>query len=121
MGLDFSHTNAHWAYGRFARFREALAQHEGIDLSVMDGFRRYGDDRPRQSWNDVTTPLKPLLNHSDCDGELTPEECREVAPRLREVVKAIWPDPDTHAHINGLALADGMDAAAKANEPLEFC
>lgn len=120
MGLDFSHTAAHWSYGGFTRFREALAKHEGIDLSVMDGFRRYGDDRPRQSWDDVTTPLKPLLNHSDCDGELSPAECRQVAPRLREVIDAVWPD-DCYDRRQGLALADGMDDAAEANEPLEFC
>ncbi|MFJ2004741.1 hypothetical protein [Streptomyces chartreusis] len=120
MGLDFSHTEAQWAYSGFSRFRRALAHHEGIDLDVMHGFEWYGDDRPRVSWDDVTTPLKPLLNHSDCDGELTPEECRQVAPRLREVVNAVWPE-DCHDRASGLALADGMDAAAKANEPLEFC
>src|SRR3546814_12914881 len=91
MGLDCSHTGAHWAYSGFTRFRRALAKHEGIDLDAMEGFQRHGDDRPRVSWNTVTTPLKPLLDHSDCDGELTPEECRQVAPRLREVVKAVWP------------------------------
>src|SRR3546814_10410785 len=76
--------------------------------------------RPRVSGNTVTSPLKPLLDHSDCDGELTPEEGRQVAPRLREVVKAVWPG-DCYDRQTGLALADGMDAAAKANEPLEFC
>lgn len=119
MGIDFSHTEAHWSYTGFSRFRDALAAHEGIDLDRMDGFRRHGDDRPRISWTTISSPLVPLLNHSDCDGELTPQECRQVAPRLREVVAEIWTtgyDRDT-----GLALADGMDAAAAAEEPLEFC
>src|SRR3546814_10466403 len=56
MGLDFSHTDAHWAYSGFTRFRRALAKHEGIDLDAMEGFQRHGDDRPRVSWNTVTTP-----------------------------------------------------------------
>lgn len=121
MGIDFSHTDAHWSYGGFARFREALAKHEGIDLDAMEGFRRHGDDRPRISWSTVTTDLKPLLDHSDCDGQLTPEECRQVAPRLREVIDAIWPDERDYDRRTGLELAHGMDVAAQAGEPLEFC
>ena len=114
MGLDFSHTNAHWSYSGFNRFRRAIAAHEGIDLDAMRGF---GGDH---DWSTATTPLKPLLNHSDCDGELTPQECRQVAPRLRVVVTALWPDPNDYDRHAGLALADGMDTAAAADQPLEF-
>lgn len=120
MGLDFSHTEAHWSYSGFSRFREALAKYEAVDLGVMEGFLRHGDDRPRVGWDTVTTPLKPLLDHSDCDGELTPDECRQVAPRLREVIDSLWPD-DCYDRASGLLLAEGMEAAAAANEPLEFC
>lgn len=119
MGLDFSHTDAHWSYGGFNRFRTVLARHEGIDLDRMEGFRRRGDERPRLAWDATTTPLRPLLDHSDCDGELTPEECSQVAPRLREVVSALW-QPGDHDHDAGLALADGMEAAATAGELFEF-
>lgn len=120
MGLDFSHTDAHWSYHGFMRFRTALAAHEGIALDRMDGFQRHGDDRPRISWDTTNTPLRPLLDHSDCDGDLTPEQCRQVAPRLREVVIALW-GPYDYDHRAGLALADGMDAAAAADQPFEFC
>lgn len=120
MGLDFSHGDAHWPYGGFMRFRNALAAYEGIHLTDMEGFHRYREpDHPMRSWDTVTTPLKPLLDHSDCDGELTPEECRQVAPRLREVIDAIWPQ-DGHERQAGLRLAEAMDAAAAAGEPLEF-
>ncbi|MFE3202161.1 hypothetical protein [Embleya sp. NPDC059237] len=77
MGLDFSHTDAHWSYSGFMRFREAIAAHEGIDLWQMQGFNSGPD---AISWSTVTSPLKALLNHSDCDGHLTPEECAVVAP-----------------------------------------
>jgi hypothetical protein len=130
MGLDFSHTTAQWSYSGFSRFRDALATHEGIDLDQMEGFRRRGDDRPRIPWTGITGPLVPLLNHSDCDGELSPEECRQIAPRLRAVVNELWPaethsdfdaDPNGyHNRSSGLALADGMDTAAAAGEPLRF-
>lgn len=86
MGIDFSHSNASWAYSGFMRFRSRLAQAEGFDLEQMDGFQRAWEPaRPMRSWDEITTPLKPLLEHSDCDGELTPEECAQVEPRLREV------------------------------------
>jgi hypothetical protein len=114
MGLDFSHTDAHWAYGGFHRFREALAKHEGFDLNAMAGF-----DGSR-SWGEIGTPLKPLLDHSDCDGDLLPEQCAQIAPRLREVVLAVWPDPHEHNHRAGLALADGLDLAAHRGERFEF-
>ncbi len=116
MGLDFSHGNAHWSYGGFSRFREALAIHEGFFLNDMQGF---DGERP---WSAVTTDIKPLLDHSDCDGELTPEECAQVAPRLREIL-ADWQERghDTYDIHAGLELADAMDDCAKSGEILEFC
>lgn len=124
MGIDFSHSEAHWAYTGFSRFRRALATFEGIDLDAMAGFCSGG-----QPWEPVTTPLVPLLDHSDCDGDLSPEDCAAVAPRLREVIDQIWPaetsnwEQNREASLhrsNGLLLADGMEAAASAGERLEF-
>lgn len=121
MGLDFSHTDAHFSYGGFDRFREALAEHEGIKLRDMAGFCApwRGDDpqtHPSLPWDAIDTPLKPLLNHSDCDGDLSPEECAQIAPRLRQVIAELWPE----GHENGLALAEAMEVAAAAGERLEF-
>jgi hypothetical protein len=113
MGLDFHNSDAHWSYSGFARFRERLAKHEGFDLDEMQGFNGL---RP---WSEITTALKPLLDHSDGDGELTPEECAQVAPRLREVL-AGWEQDDYDTH-SGRLLADGMEWCAANGEPLEFC
>lgn len=112
MGIDFSHTEAYWAYSGFHRFRLRLAQEIQIDLEMMDGF---GGDIPFDSVNDS---IKPLLDHSDCEGELTPEECAKVAPRLRELVAA-WPDDDRDK-INALRLAEGMERASANVENLIF-
>lgn len=133
MGLDFNHSRdedgrsdccPQWSYGGFNRFRKALAAAEGFDLDQMQGFMtddiHGGDPRPiaGRSWDDVTTDLKPLLNHSDCDGELTPEECAQVFPRLRKICDGL---DDTYDRQNDLALAECMVTCAAENTPLEFC
>jgi hypothetical protein len=71
--VSFSHTG----FGAFWRW---LAQAEGFALDEMHGF---GGQRP---WNDVSTPLAPLLNHPDDDGpDLTPAQCAAIMPRLQEI------------------------------------
>jgi hypothetical protein len=127
MGLDFSHTEAHWSYGGFDRFRQALAKHEGFNLNEMHGFCApwRGDDpeaHPNRSWDEIATPLKPLLDHSDCEDDLSPEECAQIAPRLREVIDAIWPEgSDSYDRAHGLMLAEGLELAASEGERFEFC
>lgn len=113
MGLDFSHCDASWAYSGFDRFRKRLAndigfkEYEHINTTNDPLYEKIKDDG-----------LLPLLAHSDCDGELTPEECLRVAPRLREIV-GNWPDTDFDKS-RALELAAGMELAASENEPLKF-
>jgi len=57
--------------------------------------------------------------HSDCDGELSPEDCAQVAPRLLELIKN-WPDDDYDKR-EARVLAEGMLECAEAKEALEFC
>jgi len=133
MGLGFNHSAdedgwstccPHWSYGGFQRFRRALAKAEGFDLKSMQGYAtddvHGADTRPLggRSWDEVATDLKPLLNHSDWDGELTPEECAQVYPRLREIL-AGWDDEfDRQA---GLNLAECMLTCAAQGTKLVFC
>ena len=112
MGIDFTHCDASWSYGNFHRARVRLAETIGIKMDEMLGFGG------NQEWNAAVSPLVILLDHSDCDGELSPDECRLVAPALRKAVEP-WPDGDSDKR-RFLELANGMDAAAEANEPLEF-
>jgi len=113
MGVNFSHCDVGWAYSGFNRFRDRLTKELGFSLKDMEGF---GGNK---SWDKIKDPILPLLNHSDCDGNLTPEECKEVAPRLRELVQN-WHEDDFDRQA-ALGLAEGMDAAADAGEKLEFC
>lgn len=135
MGLDFTHCDARWGYGGFMRFRCRLADEIGVGLESMEGFtsslenliciaRREKPTRDDMqpyitSWDALKPdPIIPLLSHSDCDGELTPEQCRSIAPRLRELVKD-WKDDDYDKQ-HALELAKGMELAFSLNQPLEF-
>jgi len=116
MGIDFSHCDAHWAYSGFHTFRTNLAKEIGINLENMLGFG--GSFK----WDNVQDDIVPLLNHSDCDGELSVEECKRVAPRLRELVSnwTLWPLDKGYDHEHALLLAEGMDSAVERGEPLRF-
>lgn len=112
MGVDFSHCDAHWSYSGFDSFRMNLASQIGINLDEMMG---YGGDR---SWDEIDDPIKPLLNHSDCDGVLTPEECKIVYPRLKELIKS-WDDNNRDKQ-KAMELIKGMKLCVERNENLEF-
>ena len=126
MGLDFNHPGAdgtrttccpQWAYDRFSQFRSRLAEAEGFNLREMQGFGGH------QGWDGVESDLKSLLNHSDCAGDLTPAECAQVFPRLRQIVEG-WDLDDPafdYDRRNGLVLATCMEACARNDTALEFC
>lgn len=139
--VDFD-DRAHWAYSGFMRFRERIAKMEGIDLQRMDGFGPMNDldaylkmhpEMTMQqvtpamyegaekefyaewtiSWKDVETTLEPFLHHSDCDGEMTPEECAQVLPRLEECVKEIdeeWEAERGQKLVNMMRICVEQDA-----------
>ncbi|MGV9313199.1 hypothetical protein ACWDR0_13540 [Streptomyces sp. NPDC003691] len=69
-----------WSYYGFNLFRQWLARTEGLHLREMAGF---GGDRP---WSSVTTPLTPLLDHADDDGDLTAAQCAAMLPRLEAII-----------------------------------
>jgi hypothetical protein len=116
MGLDFmigrdvKDCEAHWSYSGFHEFRIRLANAAGMVL-----FSTHGQE--------VTDPIEHLLNHSDCEGDLSPKQCRECAPRLRELLekfnKEDW--AEGYDYDSGIALAEGMEFCAENNETLIFC
>ena len=115
MGIDFSHCEVRWGYIGFHHFRKKLASVIGIELDLMPGF----DSDSKLEWPDPEEePLVYLLNHSDCDGDLTPEQCAVVAPRLKELVKQ-FPNDDSDRE-KGLDLSEGMALAAESGELFEF-
>lgn len=117
MGLDTTHNAWHGPYSSFNRWRTNIAKLIGIDLDKMAGFSG------TIPWDRVTDHLKDLLYHSDCDGELTPEQCEAIAKRLRELIPNMqFMDDFTQKEMIELTeqFAKGCELAASRNEVLEF-
>jgi hypothetical protein len=112
MGVDFSHGDAHFSHGGFNRFRTELAAVVGIRLDQMRGFGRH-ILRGGRPWAEISDPLAPLLSRNDAGEEISADECRSVAVRLRQLFShwasgaalAIWADEIE-------MLLAGLDAAA---------
>ena len=146
MGIDFSHCEAHWSYSGFMNFRTKLATQAGIALNCMSGFASGPTSKPFEAltifgeseesgtvpgfdkyvgrqevipWENIKDDIKLLLDHSDCDGGLTPGECTKVAPRLRELVSS-WTEDDYDKR-HALRLAEGMEEAISEDVIFEFC
>lgn len=115
MGLDTSHNAWHGPYSSFGDFRKNLAKHLGINLLEMEGF---GGDI---SFDTIDDDVKILLDHSDCDGNISPDDCKKLAVRLREIMKTL-PKPagdwNTYAHCE--RFAKGCELAASKNESIDF-
>ena len=112
MGIDFSHGDAHWAYSGFMRFRNKLAETLGyaVSLSTM-----YDDGSYTRMRNE---PIWPLIDHSDCDGDLTVEEMEQIIPQL-ENISNHWDEHD-YDKVHGFELIESMREAIAEDEPLEF-
>lgn len=126
MGVDFfklkrERTGVGMPYSAFHRMRIQLAEAIGINLMEMQGFAEDENGRVTggRSWDEVEDDIVFLLNHSDCDGELSDYECARIYPRLRELANIIeWQDPIDKE--NALALADAMEECVKEGCSLEF-
>jgi len=82
MGLDISVGGYGFragSYSGFAEFRAVLAKHAlNIELDSMEGFGKNGVN----SWDTIKSGLKILLDHSDCDGEIYPNQAKELLSAL---------------------------------------
>ncbi|MFD9868535.1 hypothetical protein ACFXI8_27200 [Streptomyces niveus] len=109
-----------WSYAGFNQFRRRLAEHIGIDLNQMDGYG--GGD----SWDAVDSPLRHLLDHSDCDGELSPEQAAEVAPALHRAMSVLSATNDSGDFLwsydreHGEELVQLLELCAREKAPVLF-
>jgi len=139
MGLDTSHDAFHGAYSAFNRFRQKIASAAGGSFPphfiMVNGDLERDPDKDQNMWympDEVTVENNPglfvFMRHSDCDGEITPEECTQVADDLEALLPNIKEDDlgGGHiAHAGGFKAVTerfiaGCRAAATAGENLEF-
>lgn len=166
MGLGLSvngESVAHWSYSGFNEFRTKVAAAIGINLRKMQGFsdvdrsllekswesyrQAIEEDTKKEkiSWDTVDDPIKHLLHHSDCEGEIAAEYCGVIADRLEEIIKdwptkiVLHPDPfwqdrsfwrdcgypaemvlDDYDYTQANSLIAGLRKAVELNVPLEF-
>lgn len=103
MGLDTSHNAWHGPYSSFNSWREEIAKLFNISLRDMYGF---GGDIQWEAIEENDIHL--LLNHSDCDGELSWEECKLIADALTSILDKIedkWVKSKAETFIKGCLLA----------------
>ena len=112
MGLDCSHDAFHGAYSAFNRLRQEVCRAAGGEYNI-----------------ESNPGLFEFLNHSDCDGEISPEMCKLVADELEELMpkfKESLPPSGGHialqeGYVNVLRkFIEGCRAAYAAGEPLIF-
>lgn len=117
MGLDINPGGAHWSYSGFNQFRRDLAKEEGLNIQDMAG---YGGTL---EWDDTATDLRPLFNHSDCDGYIDAFDCEDMVPRLKQISEAWKSDSEVgrQYYIDQLdSLIKGMEHCAEHGCALVF-
>lgn len=127
MGLDLSHGNFTMPYSAFNRMRQRVAKAAGHSYpphnqAVKDDSFIY--------WGSEPTPgVRVFLEHSDCDGTISPEDCATVAADLQallpEIIKVdaeacAVSNTDWRAAPRVERFIAACREAAAAREPLEF-
>ena len=113
MGLDTTHNAWHGPYSSFNRFREALMlAYNGTNLKDYSG---YGGNLSIE--NIEHKGLYEFFNHSDCDGDISPENCKLVADGLTEILPKLTTEYDI---MRCKEFIDGCLLAYINDEVLEF-
>lgn len=136
MGLDCSHDAFSGAYSAFNRFRQAVCKAMGGSFPPHETDRHEdGDVLEPDKWywgtgfNEETHPgLFVFLAHSDCDGEISPEDCTKVANDLETLLPKVEALGSGGGHIERdggygavcRRFIAGCREAAKDNEPIVF-
>tara|TARA_R110000772_G_scaffold6250_5_gene21941 strand:- start:2067 stop:2417 length:351 start_codon:yes stop_codon:yes gene_type:complete len=115
MGLDTSHNCWHGPYSSFGRFRDVLAKEIGINLKDYFG---YGGDNPTKHLEDIDHDIMPLLNHSDCDGELSVEDSKRIVKGLESILETYT--EDDYFRDKMIQFRDGLLDAISSNEVVDF-
>lgn len=117
MGLDTSHDAWHGSYSTFNQWRTEIAKAAGMpplfDMVGFGGNIEWSTLEP----NDIHI----LLNHSDCDGEITWQDCKLVADALTKLLDKL-PDENMYFSVKYRAeqFIKGCMLAYESKENLDF-
>ena len=118
MGLDCSHGAFNGPYSRFNRFRQYVARAVDAsypphnDKNLDDTYIYFADD-----FNKAEHPgLIAFLEHSDCDGEMSPKVCKQVADELEALLPKIVEEGKSMTQ----QFIKGCREAAESRETLTF-
>lgn len=114
MSLNFSHGDAQWSCSGFNNFREKLMRGLGETMTLYNLYEH--DEYFKHVWGD--DDIFPLINHCDCEGELTIPEMIKIIPRVAEII-LLWNEED-YDRVNGMKFVEGMKLAIGAKESLKF-
>ena len=119
MGLDTTHDAWHGAYSSFMRWREAVAKAAGLPP-----LRDYYEGRVTYPGT-TSASLMVLLDHSDCDGDISPADCAGIAVALEGLLPKLDAMGDGGGRVGRYGDATrrfiaGCRLAAERRERLEF-
>jgi hypothetical protein len=115
MGLDTTFDCWHGPYSSFNRFRRTICKAAG--MGDLDSYKGFGGDK---EWPE-NEPITILLDHSDCDGEITAKDCAPLADAMEELLPELDDsDPCLSDAKQAKQFIKGLRKAAKAKKPVEF-
>jgi hypothetical protein len=109
-----------WPYHMFNSFRHRIARSCGLkDVYANTETDMYKTGRYKELGD---SPIYPFIEHSDCDGEMGPEECGPVGAYLKVLIEEwLGEDPQEIIDIkNGKRLAEAMLKCHEKGETLLF-
>lgn len=115
MGLDTTHNCWQGSYSSFNTFRYELAKLINVNLDEYLGY----SDNGTKHLEDINHGIMPLLNHSDCDGELNVNECKQIVEGLNDILSN---NTISNEYILNkiIRFRDGCLEAIEKNENVEF-
>lgn len=115
MGLNTSHGAYNGPYSSFNEYRREVAKIVGINLYNMVGYGWLIE------WGKVTDNVKILLAHSDCNGEISYEDCKLLSDRLKELLIKVPDKKEPFSLYNFIdQFIKGCDIAYSEKENLRF-
>src|SRR5690242_7045048 len=111
MGLNTSHGCWDGPYSSFNSWRKDVCA--AANLGDLDSYKGHGGVR-----DFPTHPLTPLLDHSDCDGEIKWKDCDGIAKALKEVLPKF--KKDAYNHDKTTRFIEGCTKAFKAKQNVVF-